>query len=98
VSDRGSFSGPLLPTGERAILDHRPANGVSRSSTGMYSFLLNIFSCRCCNALLLDYWWVVRFGFLAIDVELVDLGKKRSYVFGFKHMLSLFKLTVSIHM
>ncbi|KAG0579163.1 hypothetical protein M758_4G077900 [Ceratodon purpureus] len=31
VSDRGSFSGPLLPTGERATLDHRPANGVSRS-------------------------------------------------------------------
>ncbi|KAG0591959.1 hypothetical protein M758_1G207400 [Ceratodon purpureus] len=28
AGDRGSFSGPLLPTGERPGVDHRPANGV----------------------------------------------------------------------
>jgi hypothetical protein len=38
AGDRGSFSGPLLPTGERPGVDHRPANGVhgiSRPSNGM---------------------------------------------------------------
>lgn len=35
VSDRGSFSGPLLPTGERPLSDHRPANGVSRATNGV---------------------------------------------------------------
>jgi serine/threonine-protein kinase OSR1/STK39 len=34
VGDRGSFSGPLLPTGERPLSDHRPANGVPRATNG----------------------------------------------------------------
>lgn len=52
AGDRGSFNGPLLPTGEREVLDHRPANGVhgiSKPSSGMRFSLLNVVSLRCCN-------------------------------------------------